>query len=236
MWSGPRNISTALMRSFENRLDTFVSDEPFYAHYLKETGEEHPYRRETIQQGETSWDAVVEYITGDIPNGKKVWYQKHMAQHNMPGKDMEWIDQLHNILLIRDPREVISSYIKKYEITSINQLGYSQQTGIYKMLIERGLTHIIIDARNVLENPAGMIKELCGRLSIPFYKEMLSWQDGRRDSDGIWGKYWYGNVERSRGFQPAAENNDVLPTKYECIIEECMEHYQQLYQHRIRIV
>ena len=236
MWSGPRNISTALMRSFENRLDTFVSDEPFYAHYLKETGEEHPYRKETIQQGETNWDVVVEYITGDIPNRKKVWYQKHMAQHNIPGKDMEWIDQLHNILLIRDPREVISSYIKKYDITSVNQLGYSQQIRIFKMLMERGLTHIIIDARNVLENPAGMIKELCKRLSIPFYKEMLSWQTGPRDSDGIWGKYWYGNVERSTGFQPTTENNDVLPAKYKCIIEECMEYYQQLYQHRIRIV
>ena len=236
MWSGPRNISTALMRSFENRLDTFVSDEPFYAHYLKETGEEHPYRKETIQQGETSWDVVVEYIKGDIPNRKKVWYQKHMAQHNIPGKDMEWIDQLHNILLIRDPREVISSYIKKYEITSVNQLGYSQQIRIFKMLIERGLTHIIIDASNVLENPAGMIKELCERLAIPFYKEMLSWQTGSRDSDGIWGKYWYGNVERSTGFQSTTENNDMLPTKYKCIIEECMDYYQQLYQHRIRIV
>ena len=236
MWSGPRNISTALMRSFENRLDTFVSDEPFYAHYLKETGKEHPYRIEAIQQGETNWNSVVEYITGNIPNGKKVWYQKHMAQHNMPGKDMAWIDELYNILLIRDPREVISSYIKKYEITSVNQLGYSQQIRIFKMLIERGLTYIIIDARNVLENPAGMIKELCERLAIPFYKEMLSWQTGPRDSDGIWGKYWYGNVERSTGFQPATKNNDVLPSKYECIIKECMEHYQQLYQHRIRIV
>ena len=118
MWSGPRNISTALMRSFENRPDCYITDEPFYAHYLYETGENHPYRDETILRGETNWDKVVKNITRKIPSGKQVWYQKHMTQHNLPGKDLVWIDKMHNILLIRHPAEVILSYTKKYKITS----------------------------------------------------------------------------------------------------------------------
>ena len=113
MWSGPRNISTAMMRAFENRRDTTVIDEPFYAHYLNETKEYHPHSFETILHGETNWDKVAQYITGDIPEGKNIWYQKHMAQHNLPGKDLALIYKMHNIILIRDPRDVILSYINK---------------------------------------------------------------------------------------------------------------------------
>jgi len=237
MWSGPRSISTALMRSFENRPDCHVTDEPFYSHYLYETGEDHPYGKETILQGETNWDKVVQYITGDIPGGKKVWYQKHMAQHNMPGKDLTWIDKMHNIILIRHPREVILSYIKKYEIKNILQLGYSQQTDLFNILKEgSGVVPLIIDTRDVLEDPEGMLTELCRRLDIPFYDEMLSWLAGRRESDGIWGKHWYGSVERSTGFKEYVNNNDIIPPELEGFFADCMEHYQQLYQHHIRIV
>ena len=127
MWSGPRNISTVLMRSFGNRHDTFVTDEPFYAHYLYKTGENHPLREDIIKKGETKWDLVVENITGDTPSGKTIWYQKHMTQHNLPGSDLKWIEKMQNILLIRHPMDVIASYINKYEVTNIYQLGYPQQ-------------------------------------------------------------------------------------------------------------
>ena len=124
MWSGPRNISTALMRSFENRSDTFITDEPFYAHYLQQTGVYHPIREEVIKSGNPNWNEVAEYLTGAIPKGKSVWYQKHMAQHNLPCADLSWTEKLENCFLIRDPMEVILSYSEKYEITSIHQLGY----------------------------------------------------------------------------------------------------------------
>ena len=235
MWSGPRSISTALMRSFENRSDTFVSDEPFYAHYLNETGENHPLCKKVILQGETRWDIVVKNIAGDIPQGKRVWYQKHMAQHNLPGKDLGWIKKMKNILLIRHPREVILSYIKKYEITSINQLGFHQLYNLFIMLEKCSKTFpLIIDARDVLINPKKMMKHLCNKLNIDFCKEMLSWPAGKRESDGVWGNCWYGNVEATTGFQPYFKNNNILPEKYQEIFIECNEIYQQLYQHRIR--
>ena len=237
MWSGPRSISTALMRSFENRCDTFVSDEPFYAHYLYETGIDHPLREEVISSGNTDWNSVVDNITGPIPDGKDIWYQKHMAQHNLPGKDMTWIQKVQNIFLIRHPREVILSYMKKYEITSITQLGYPQQKVLFTILkkCSSGMP-LILDARDVLENPEGMLKGLCERLTIPFYKEMLSWPAGRRESDGIWGNHWYASVETSTGFQEYAENDDIIPPEQGELYEACMDCYQQLYQHRIRVI
>ena len=236
MWSGPRSISTALMRSFENRPDTSVIDEPFYAHYLHETGEDHPYANETIVSGETSWNKVAQYIIGDIPEGKRVWYQKHMAQHNLPGKDLDWIDNMNNILLIRHPAQVILSYLTKYEITSINQLGYPQQNTLFNMLIKgRGDTPIILDAEDVLAKPEGILLALCGRLNIAFYKEMLSWPAGGRESDGIWGKHWYDRVEMSTSFQPISKKNNILPPDMQGLYNDCMEYYQQLYQHRMKI-
>ena len=237
MWSGPRSISTALMRSFENRPDTFVSDEPFYAHYLYKTGIEHPYREEVMAGGNTDWNSVADEIIGPVPEGKDIWYQKHMAQHNLPGKDMAWIKKMQNILLIRNPREVILSYTKKYDITSITQLGYPQQRALFTLLKNNSSgMPLILDARDVLENPEGMLKSLCKRIAIPFYKEMLSWSAGRRESDGIWGNHWYASVEASTGFQEYAENNEIIPDKQEELYKNCMECYQQLYQHRMRVL
>ena len=237
MWSGPRSISTTLMRSFENRRDTFVTDEPFYAHYLYETGIDHPLRDNIISVGNTDWNSVAYNITGPIPDGKDIWYQKHMAQHNLPGKDMAWIQKVRNIFLIRNPREVILSYTKKYDITSIRQLGYPQQGVLFTMLNKCSSDMpLILDARDVLDNPEGMLKGLCERLKVPFYKEMLSWPAGRRESDGIWGNHWYERVEASTGFQKYAENYDILSSEQEEIYEACMEYYQQLYQHRIKVL
>ena len=235
MWSGPRNISTALLRSFENRPDTFVTDEPFYAHYLYKTGENHPLKDKVIKKGETNWDMVVKNIIGDIPFGKTVWYQKHMAQHNLPGYDLKWIEKLCNIILIRHPMDVISSYIKKYEIRNILQLGYPQQFKLFNFLINNiGDMPTILDARDVLNNPESLLLKLCNKIDIPFYKEMLFWPSGHRESDGIWGEYWYDGVESSTGFHPYAINRYPLPAMYKEFYEDCMEYYQHLYQHRMR--
>ena len=233
MWSGPRSISTALMRSFENRLDTFVTDEPFYAHYLQKTGIDHPFREEVLAYGNKVWNSVVDEITGPIPEGKEIWYQKHMAQHNLPSCDMKWVEKLQNCFLIRHPREVILSYSQKYEISSISQLGYPQQTALFNML-NMCAPPLVIDAGDVLKNPDQILKLLCEKLAIPFYDKMLSWPIGKRDSDGIWGRYWYSQVEASTGFHPYIEKNGDIPSKYQDIFLACMESYQQLYSHRLK--
>ena len=235
MWSGPRNISTALMRSFENRNDTFVSDEPFYAHFLKQTGVEHPMRDEVIKSGNPNWATVSDYLTNIIPDGKSVWYQKHMAQHNLPGVNLDWTDKVTNCFLIRDPREVILSYSKKYEITSVYQLGFPQQSALFTKLNEKnGATPIVLDSKDILQNPKNMLQKLCEKLEIPFSDKMLSWPKGKRDSDGIWGKHWYNTVEQSTGFQAYQKKIEKISNEYTAIYEESMAFYQQLYNLRIQ--
>ncbi len=236
MWSGPRSISTALMRSFENRPDTLVADEPFYAHYLHKTGINHPSREEVMADGNTDWNSAVDEITGRIPYGKTVWYQKHMAQHNLPGCDMKWVQKLTNCILIRHPLEVMLSYSKKYEITSISQLGYPQQMDLFKLLTDMGTPPLIIDASDVLKNPDRALKLICRKLDIPFFTEMLNWPAGRRESDGIWGRHWYSSVEASTGFYPYTEKRGDLPLKYQDIYTSCMKSYQQLCSHSMPLL
>ena len=234
MWSGPRNISTAMMRSFENREDTFVSDEPFYAHYLKLTGIDHPMRKEVMETRNSDWDEISQYLTGTIPQDKSVWYQKHMAQHNLPGVELDWTSRLTNCFLIRNPGEVILSYSKKYEITSVYQLGFPQQFELYdKIEQDSGMSPIVIDSKDVLMNPQNMLQKLCEKLEVPFSDKMLSWSPGKRDSDGVWGQHWYGNVEKSTGFQAYQKKEEEMPKEYTEIYEECMKYYQQLFEQRI---
>lgn len=234
MWSGPRNISTALMRSFENRPDTFVTDEPFYGYYLNNADIDHPGKKEVLQSMKCDWDDVVENITSPSPNGELIWYQKHMAQHNLPGVDLTWTSLVTNCFLIRDPKEVIISYHKKYEVRRTKLLGYSQQVELYHILTERDCVEpIVIDANDILQDPEGMLKKLCSALGIPFRNEMLSWPAGKRDTDGVWAKHWYSNVEASTGFQPYVEKNDELPYELEGIYEECLVYYDTLYRRRI---
>ena len=154
MWSGPRNISTALMRSFENRPDTFVSDEPFYAHYLAKSSENHPLKQEIIKTNITNYNKIIKYITGDCPSIKKVWYQKHMAQHILPKMNLKWTENFINCFLIRNPKNVIISYSKKNSISSVNQLGFPQQSKLYyKIKQDTGYSSIVIDSKDILVNP-----------------------------------------------------------------------------------
>ena len=234
MWSGPRNISTAMMRSFENRPDTFVSDEPFYGYYLNNADIDHPGRKDVIRFTETDWHNVVDYITGIIPEGASLWYQKHMAQHNLPGVDLSWIGQVTNCFLIRDPKEVILSYSKKYEVNCSELLGFPQQVELYRKITEEiGEDPIIIDARDVLHDPKDILQKFCEAVGISFMDEMLSWPAGPRDTDGVWAKYWYSSVEASTCFQPYMQPTEELSSEQEAIYEECLVYYDTLHCKRI---
>src|ERR1043166_5728403 len=194
MWSGPRNISTALMRSWSNRADAVVIDEPFYAFYLERTGKKHPGAREIIAQGETDWRKIVSRLTKEpIPFGKRIYFQKQMTHHLLPEIDRQWIVDLANCFLIRDPREVILSYIKKNPDPTLEDLGFVQQVDIFDYVYRHtALVPSVIDARDVLDNPRKILELLGAAISVVFDESMLSWPPGLRETDGIWAKYWYG--------------------------------------------
>ena len=235
MWSGPRNISTALMRSFENRSDCFVSDEPFYSFFLHKTGLNHPLRNEIIQSGRTNYKQITAYITGAIPSSKNIWYQKHMAHHLSLNSDIEWVKKMTNCILIRHPKDVISSYVKKNELKSIDQLGYPQQIQIYNFLCkETKSIPIIVDAKDLLEDPKSILIKICSSIGIKFSSTMLSWPKGPRKTDGIWGKYWYKKVEQSTGFKSYTKTSPKIDTSYMDLYDQCMEHFNILYNLRIR--
>jgi sulfotransferase family protein len=239
IWSGPRNISTAMMRAWGNRADTVVIDEPFYAYYLRATGKTHPGAGEVIAQGETDWRKVVEQLTGPIPESRHkgpshIFYQKQMTHHLLPQVDRGWIVDLTNCFLIRDPREVILSYIKKNPEPTLEDLGFVQQLEIFDFVREQtGTVPEIIDAKDILENPGRMLRSLCGGIGVEFDQAMLSWPPGLRETDGIWAKYWYDEVARSKSFQPYKPREGVVPDRFREIYEQCRECYEQLYEHRL---
>lgn len=231
MWSGPRNISTALMRSWGNRPDTVVCDEPLYAHYLRETGIDHPGREEVLAAQETDWRRVVEELTRGETNGKPIYYQKHMAHHLLPDIARDWLSRLHNAFLIRDPREMITSLTKVTPDISIEDTGLPQQVEIYRFL---GGDLPVIDSRDVLENPQAMLTALCDTLGVDFDERMLSWPAGPRETDGVWAKYWYGAVERSTGFQRYEPKREQVPARLEKVYDDCRRHYDFLHERRLR--
>jgi hypothetical protein len=234
MWSGPRNISTAMMRAWGNRPDTFVVDEPFYAYYLKATGEKHPGAEEVIAAGETDWRKIVTQLTGSFPEGKRIFYQKQMTHHLLPEVDREWLAGVTNCFLIRDPREVIVSYIKKQEDPTLEDLGFVQQEEIFDWVRARtGTAAPVVDARDVLENPQRTLGLLCEAVGVEFSDSMLSWLPGLRATDGIWAKYWYGEVARSTSFQPYRPRHAKVPAHLQEIHDRCRESYQRLYECRL---
>ncbi|UCF69564.1 MAG: HAD family hydrolase [Acidobacteriota bacterium] len=234
MWSGPRNISTALMRSWGNRGDTFVCDEPLYAHYLHETRVDHPGRDEVLEAQDSDWRRVVARLTGDIPNGKTVFYQKHMAHHLLPNIGREWLGALRHAFLIRDPGEMLTSLIRVTPEPGLADTGLPQQWELFeKVRADTQTTPPVIDARDVLEDPRGVLERLCSSLGVPFDEAMLSWPSGPRDTDGVWGKYWYHNVWRSTGFEPYRAKPDAVPERLRAVHEQCLSFYQRLRQHRL---
>jgi hypothetical protein len=234
MWSGPRNISTAMMRAWGNRADTSVIDEPFYAYYLKTSGKGHPGADTVIAAGEIEWQKVVAQLTGPIPNGKRIFFQKQMTHHLLPEVDRRWLGAMTNCFLIRDPREVIVSYVKKREDPALEDLGFVQQTDIFDFVRTRaGSIPPIVDAKDVLENPERMLRLLCDAVGVEFNESMLSWPPGLRETDGLWAKYWYGEVARSTSFQPYRPRRAKVPAHLSKIHERCRECYERLYEYRL---
>jgi hypothetical protein len=235
MWSGPRNISTAMMRAWGNRDDTVIIDEPFYACYLKVTGIEHPGANEVIGTGETQWRKVVTHLTGRVPNGKQIFFQKHMTHHLLPEIDREWLGAVTNCFLIRDPREVINSYIKKREDPALEDLGFVQQAEIFDFVRARtNAVPPLVDARDVLQNPERTLRLLCQAVGTEFNESMLSWPRGLRDTDGIWAKHWYGEVAKTTSFQSYHPTDSEVPERFRDIYEHCRQCYKRLYEHRLR--
>lgn len=234
MWSGPRNISTAMMRAWGNRPDTLVIDEPFYAFYLKATGKKHPGVDEVIATGETDWQKVVAQLTSPLPNGRRIFFQKQMTHHLLPEVDREWLGTVMNCFLIRDPREVIASYVKKREDPALEDLGFVQQAEIFDWVCARtDAPPPVIDARDVLENPKRTLGLLCDAVDVEFSESMLSWPPGLRETDGIWAKYWYDEVARSTSFEPYQPKSEVVPERLREIYERCRECYERLYEYRL---
>jgi len=212
MWSGPRNISTAMMRAFGNRPDTHVVDEPFYAAYLDITGIDHPMRDEVIAAGETDWRKVADGLLASRRNGASVIYQKQMTHHMLPEIGRDWIKRMKNAFLIRRPENVLASYVRKREAVTLEDIGFHQQAELFDMVTSAcGSAPPVIDARDVLENPRGTLAALCAALDIPFDDSMLSWSRGFRETDGVWGAHWYEAVAASTGFSPPNPDVEDLP-------------------------
>lgn len=234
MWSGPRNISTAMMRAWDNRGDTFVCDEPLYAHYLHATGRRHPGAEEVVAAGETDGSNVVKWLTGPVPQGKRVFYQKHMTHHLLPGMDRGWLRGVTNCFLIREPREVITSLLKHVPDATLADTGFPQQAEIFQRVAEwSGEPPPVVDARDVLGDPRGVLTKLCDAVGVDFTERMLSWPPGLRETDGVWAKYWYKEVETTTSFRPYKPKDDPVPERLLGVLEECERHYRLLHAHRL---
>lgn len=237
MWSGPRNISTAMMRSFENRSDCAVVDEPFYAAYLSDTGLDHPGRLQVLSSQSQDWRTVADALCTEEP--APVYYQKHMTQHILPDMDLAFTEQFTNCFLVREPRRIIASYAKVREEFTLDELGFAQQAALFERECDRlGAVPPVLDAALTLNNPRGVLTQLCARLSLPFDEGMLSWPAGPRESDGVWGPHWYDSVWASTGFavpdQSDKEQPAVLSTALEALCAEAERTYEQMLAHALR--
>ena len=235
MWSGPRNLSTAMMRAFENRTDCAVSDEPFYAAYLAETELDHPMRDAVLASQPTDWREVAQQLVGDAPEARPLWYQKHMTHHMLPAFGREWIAECRNAFLIRDPVRVLASYVKSRETVTLADIGVVQQSELFDAVADRlGHAPPVIDAADVLADPARTLGALCAALAIDFDPAMLSWPAGKRASDGVWAPAWYAGVEASTGFAaPGGDEAPVLPAHLAGIAAEAEGHYRRLAAFRL---
>lgn len=236
MWSGPRNISTAMMRAFGNRADCAVADEPFYAAYLVATGLDHPMRAEVIASQPNDWRDVVAALTGPAPGGKPIWYQKHMTHHMVEGFGRDWIDGVVNAFLIREPAAVLASYARKRQDFSLEEIGLPAQVALFERAADRlGKAPPVIAGADVLADPRGALAALCEACGVPFDEAMLSWPAGRRMSDGVWAPVWYEAVDKSAGFDPPQREARLedLPDALKRIAEAARPYYERLARYRL---
>ncbi|GIF76310.1 sulfotransferase [Asanoa siamensis] len=225
MWSGPRNVSTALMRSFGARSDCGVVDEPLYAFYLAVTGLDHPGRCDVLASQPTHWASAV---AGLRRSSRPVQYEKHMAHHLLPEVGRAWLGEVVNAYLIRDPAHVVTSYAKVRGAPTLEDLGYPQQVEIF-----RAHGGPVLDSASLLRDPAGQLRKLCAELGIPFEEAMLRWPAGPRSTDGVWAPHWYGAVEQSTGFAPYRDEPAAVPDHLLDLVEAARPYYEELAAHRL---
>lgn len=229
MWSGPRNLSTAMMYSFAARGDCAAWDEPFYAAYLKATGIDHPMRTEIIAASETDPARVAAACAGPIPQGKTLFYQKHMTVHMIPGFDRSFMRDCENVFLIRHPARVVASYAKKREGPTLADIGFVQQAGLFDEVADRtGRAPVVVDSHDIRAKPMETLMKLCAALGIPFTERMLGWPEGPKPYDGVWAPHWYGAVHRSTGFEAAEGPLPDLPAEYQDLAEAALPYYERL--------
>jgi hypothetical protein len=235
MWSGPRNISTAMMRSFEARGDTAVSDEPFYAAYLARTGIDHPMRDEVMASQPRDPAAVAALLLGPVPGNEPIWYQKHMTLHLLAGDRLDWMGHVRNAFLIRDPTSVLASYALKRDAVTLADIGFVQQRELFESEAQRlGRPPPVVDAADIVASPARTLDRLCKALGIPYTPAMLRWPPGRRATDGVWAPAWYQAVEKSTGFEaPKHRVAAELTPHLKALADQARPHYDALAVHRL---
>lgn len=232
LWSGPRNVSTALMYSFRQRRDTKVVDEPLYGHYLRVSGAQHPGRADVLTHMDVDGARVMNHLVRTYP-GRAVLFLKHMA-HHLVQLDLGFLDETRNVLLIRDPEQMLRSLIKQLPDPKLADTGLARQRELFEYLCERGRSPPVVDARELLLHPPAILRQLCARLEIPFDRAMLSWPRGPKAEDGVWAPHWYANVHESTGFQPYRAKTGAFPERLLRLLEECRPHYEYLHARSIR--
>ncbi|MCP3674730.1 MAG: HAD family hydrolase [Gammaproteobacteria bacterium] len=236
VWSGPRNLSTAMMYSFAQRNDTTVVDEPFYAAYLATTEIKHPMYKEIIRAGEVDAEKVAEYCTTSCPDNMPIFYQKQMTKHMIPTFDRDWIFDVCNIFLIRDPARVIASYHAKDEDPELSDIGIKEQLELFDKLFHKtGETPIVVNSYDILANPEKMLNALCKAIGIKFLPSMLQWPTGPHPFDGVWAPYWYKSVWQSKGFGPPENNLPQIPDHLLNLLEIANGYYDQIKAHTLTI-
>ncbi|MFL6748109.1 MAG: HAD family hydrolase [Sphingomicrobium sp.] len=234
MWSGPRNLSTAMMRSFGSRSDTFVSDEPFYGAFLKDSGTGHPMRDAVVAAMNCDWPSVMRSLGGPAPDGSSIWYQKHMWHHMVGPIGYQDFTGFTHAFLIREPERMIASYLRKRESAAFEDFGLERQAEFFERESDRlARAPPVVDAGDILANPEAVLTELCEALGIPWDKAMLAWEPGPRSTDGPWAPHWYAAVEASSGFGPPEMDPVELPDDARRLADRCRPYYDRLASHRI---
>jgi len=235
LWSGPRNLSTALMRSWGSRSDTAVVDEPLYACYLAATGLEHPGREEVLASQSTDWREVAGGLTGPVPGGRAIFYQKHMAHHLLPGMGREWLDGLQHAFLIREPRAMLASLLRVWPEAGLADTGLPQQVELFRRTADRaGRAPAVVDAGGLLADPPGVLAALCSALGVAFDPAMMRWDAGPRTEDGVWAPHWYAAVYRTTGFEPPRhEAPAALPPSAAGVLRDCEALYAELAEYAV---
>ena len=229
MWSGPRNLSTAMMYAFAQHPDIAVWDEPFYAPYLAHSGVCHPMQDDILAQHETDPSVVADRCLGPIPSGKAHFYMKHMPHHMLPQFPLDWATGCVNVHLIRHPARVIASYAEKRGDMTLQDLGYPQQTALFQRF-----PGPVINSVDIRADPKAMLRRLCTEIGLDFRDAMLAWPQGGRREDGIWARHWYAAIHRSTGFAGPEGPMPRLGGAATDLLAEALPHYSALAQHQLR--